>query len=231
VHAQLHSCVANWPSTQRNAPAATFGRTRRLAKLLGGDLHVTDRADGDHGVQYQLRVPLLLAPVPSSPQPAVISPQGEPPRMLLRKKVLIVDDSEGNRRLARRMLLQLGCEVLEASDGDEVLPALAGASSSDSGHPVDVVLMDIEMPRMDGVTALREMRRAGLATPVIAVTGNADVEAVADCAWRARLRVPDVQVFSRTELMLPADVARGFNRVLPKPFSRVQLRGAILAEC
>ena len=123
---------------------------RRLASLLGGDLHVSDRPDGARGVRFRLRIPLRLPPA-SPPQPLQqpLQPlqRGTPrlalrvsdvavapaPRaslasaLLLKRRVLVVDDGDGNRRLARRMLLQLGCLVIEASDGDRGRGARRGA--------------------------------------------------------------------------------------------------------
>ncbi len=153
-----------------------------------------DRVDGVRGAHYQLRIPLRVPlnsdAVDAGPGIATVASPSVP-RILLRRKVLVVDDSEGNRRLARRMLQQLGCEVLEATDGDEVIDALAGAAGApgDSGNAVDIVLMDIEMARVGGVAAVEAMRRAGWLIPVIAATGNSDAEAAADCAWAARVEV------------------------------------------
>ncbi len=170
---------------------------RRLAKLLGGDLHITDRPDGAPGVQFTLRLPLRPAAPPHEPRssagPLALLATGAASgvdegagrsKILLRKAVLVVDDSEANRRLARRMLLQLGCAVTEASDGDEVVPALIAATGA--GAPLDLVLMDIEMARVDGLAALRELRHAGWATPVIAVTGHGAPATIADCACAPR---------------------------------------------
>lgn len=70
----------------------------------------------------------------------------------------------------------------------QVLAALSSAVAAD-GRGVDVVLMDIEMARMDGVSAVQAMRRAGWAAPVIAVTGNADPGDGTTCARRRRARV------------------------------------------
>ena len=110
-------------------PAPRRARRCRLASLLGGDLHVSDRLDGVRGVRFRLRVPLRVPPVATvdlairSPTSAAhdyqMRKEGRS-TILVKRQVLVVDDAEGNRRLARRMLLQLGCRVMEVTDGDEV---------------------------------------------------------------------------------------------------------------
>jgi two-component system capsular synthesis sensor histidine kinase RcsC len=95
--------------------------------------------------------------------------------------VLVVDDSEGNRRLLRRMLEQLGCTVFEATDGDEVQAAL-GAMETE-GRDVDVVLMDIEMVRVSGSVAMTQARSGGWVFPAIAVTGHAESSSIDTCGW------------------------------------------------
>ena len=180
----------------------------RLAKLLGGELRVSDRTDGATGVRFQLLLPIVLpvagaavaaaasaapaaeaeaapatataAPGDAATRPRDVALEEKPSwdRITLRRTVLVVDDLASNRRLARRMLQQLGCDVcVEATDGDEVLAAIMSSST-----PVDVILMDIEMRRSNGVSAVAAVRAAGLSTPVIAVTGNADAERTAFCA-------------------------------------------------
>jgi len=78
---------------------------------------------------------------------------------LCRKRVLIVDDIESTRQGLRALLAQSpACEVVgEAANGQEALQWLAG-------NPADVVVMDMRMPLMDGLTATRQLRRQG--TPV-----------------------------------------------------------------
>ncbi|MDP3176071.1 MAG: ATP-binding protein [Phenylobacterium sp.] len=90
-------------------------------------------------------------------------------------KVLIADDSEANQHLLSAILRAGGHEPHIASDGIEALEALAA-------EPFDVVLMDIQMPRMDGLTAIGKLRRAthlNARTPVIAITANVFPEQVA----------------------------------------------------
>jgi CheY-like chemotaxis protein len=174
---------------------------RRLAALLGGELHVTDRTDGVSGVRFCLRVPLVEAPPAPAPPPdhTVVrmlrhddsGTHGTPSstQMIMspipvRATVLIVDDSEGNRRLARRMLQQLNCTVLEASDGDELPAALARWHGT-----LDVVLMDLEMKRVNGCVAVARAREAGCTLPILAVTGGAGAGEEALCAsMRTRVR-------------------------------------------
>ncbi len=80
--------------------------------------------------------------------------------------VLIVDDTKANRDLASLMLKQIGMTCDMAENGKDALKKLANQS-------YDVVLMDVNMPVMDGLTATRYIREAGLKTPVIAVTAMA----------------------------------------------------------
>jgi CheY-like chemotaxis protein len=85
--------------------------------------------------------------------------------------VLVVEDNPVNRMIAEEMLQSLGINVVEAADGSEALEAMAR-------NPVNVVLMDCQMPVMDGYTATRHIRERererGLPrTPIVALTANA----------------------------------------------------------
>ena len=85
--------------------------------------------------------------------------------------VLVVEDNEVNRMIARQVLLSLGVEVLEASDGAEALDVLEDQS-------VDLVLMDCQMPVMDGYVATRairerEAKQGGRRLPIVALTADA----------------------------------------------------------
>jgi CheY-like chemotaxis protein len=91
-------------------------------------------------------------------------------------RVLIVDDGETNRDLITLLLQDSGVEVSIATNGKEAVDLLI-----DGNHSVDVILMDMQMPIMDGYTATRELRANGLSTPIIALTGNAMVGDDANC--------------------------------------------------
>ncbi|MCB9683604.1 MAG: response regulator [Alphaproteobacteria bacterium] len=81
-------------------------------------------------------------------------------------KVLLVDDEADIRRIAELSLRNLGGhEVVAASSGAEALASVEGISP-------DVVLMDVTMPDLDGLAVLAEVRRRGLAVPVVFMTAR-----------------------------------------------------------
>ena len=83
------------------------------------------------------------------------------------RRVLVADDGETNRKLINLLLTRAGVEVVEAGDGAAALKLLK------DGLDVDLVLMDMQMPVMDGYTAVAALREAGLTLPVIALTAHA----------------------------------------------------------
>jgi len=142
---------------------------RRQAGLMGGDV-VIDSHPGE-GATFTLRLPLSPATPEAMATHAEIRPDhGEvaPPR------VLVVDDHAANREVARLMLAAIGCEVSEACDGDEAIDRVASQA-------FDLILMDVRMPRMDGLAATRAIRASGSTVPILAVTADAMPEDAARC--------------------------------------------------
>ncbi len=108
------------------------------------------------------------------------------------KKILLVEDVELNREIAATILTEAGIEVTCAQDGQQAVDYMA-----DPAHPIDLVLMDVMMPVMDGYEATRAIRalpcpeRAN--TPILAMTANAfdeDVKAALDAGMNGHLSKP-----------------------------------------
>ena len=85
-----------------------------------------------------------------------------------------VDDEPGIRLVARRMLEDAGFRVVTASDGEEALERLGAR-----GHGIDVVLLDLTMPRLDGEEVLHCMREREIHVPVVLSSGYSE-QAAAD---------------------------------------------------
>ena len=85
-------------------------------------------------------------------------------------RILVAEDTTINQMVARRMLERIGCHVDVVSNGREALDALASI-------PYALVLMDVQMPEMDGFEATAQIRQreglSGLHTPIVAMTANA----------------------------------------------------------
>lgn len=136
--------------------------SRRLARLMGGDLTLEPaRRDGAH---FRLSLPAKRA-VSYGGRP--IDPGSDP--IWDGRQVLCVDDNEKNRRIVELLLGKFGMEITLCASGSEALDVCAMQA-------FDVIIMDIVMPEMDGLEALRSLRAdpAGLnrQTPAIALTAK-----------------------------------------------------------
>lgn len=91
-------------------------------------------------------------------------------------RVLLVDDSDLIRDIAVALLEDLGVAVTVAEDGAEALEALEKARLVSDGRPFDIILMDVQMPVLDGLAATRAIRASRhpelVRIPVVAMTGN-----------------------------------------------------------
>ena len=85
--------------------------------------------------------------------------------------ILVVDDRSDIRFLTKRLLTKVGATVTEAVDGIEALEMIARINTSD--QPVDIVILDMQMPRLDGYRVATALRASGFTKPIIALTAEA----------------------------------------------------------
>ncbi len=149
---------------------------RELCELMGGDIAV-ESAEGA-GAVFTVRLPLrrIARPTVASSLAAEIEAEASPPGCELR--VLAAEDNEVNRLVLVALLAQVGVTPTVVTDGAQAVAAWGSGAW-------DLILMDVHMPVMDGIAAVREIRAQeaakGLArTPVIALTANAMVHQIAE---------------------------------------------------
>ena len=154
-------------STSRLYGGTGLGLTisRHLAEFMGGTLTVGSRSGG--GSRFRLTLPLQRA---GELEPArEIEPAPLPER--LEARILLAEDNHTNQRIVEVILGKLGCRVDMADDGQAALEMERAAR--EEGRPYDAILMDIQMPVMDGLAATRALRAAGQRLPIIALTAHA----------------------------------------------------------
>ena len=171
--------------------------SRRLVELMGGELRVESTVGVGSTFSFAVRADAMALPA----TPAAPARDAGAARRPLR--VLVAEDNPVNQLVAEMMLRSLGCSAVIAADGEKALEQLAAGA-------FDLVLMDMQMPVMDGLEATRRLRAKEAATgaprlPVVALTANAMAENRVEC------------------------LASGMDQFLPKPI-RIDELQAMLAR-
>ncbi len=186
--------VQNTRARQRGGTGLGLAISQRIVEAMGGRISATSRMGAGSSFHFDLNLELA----PHEPASTVDTDFGQYDNQdNLRGVVLLVEDNVVNRMIGAEMLRSLGLDVLEAEDGHQ------GAGMAETQH-VDLVLMDIQMPVLDGYGAARRLRER-----------------------EARLRLPRIPICALTANAFEEDAARavaaGMDGHLAKPYSRAQL--------
>ena len=183
-----------------------------VVNLHQGELRASSAGEG-RGTTFHLEIPLLRSEKPlgqdeeqevgrmEEPEVCVALPLGQVEKDSTVRTVLVVDDSGPSRKVVCRLLRNAGYVCHQANDGQHCLEYFKQITAA--GVIIDLILMDFEMPRLDGPSATKHLRGEGCKIPIIGVTGN----------------------------VLPADrdhfLNHGANLVLHKPLRIAELEQAV----
>jgi signal transduction histidine kinase/CheY-like chemotaxis protein len=186
VTAALHSSIfepyqaidANAP-TQNRGSGVGLAMAKRIVELMGGTMNVQSQLGAGSRFEFTARLGKesnIPARVQEPVVPEEAPKQNEGPKQN-KVNILVADDNNLDRKLITKVLESAGCSVKSASDGK-------GAVDKVQSESFDLVLMDMEMPELDGLQATREIRareNASDRTPIFALTAHASPEDRARC--------------------------------------------------
>ncbi|KAI7893255.1 uncharacterized protein EV154DRAFT_440100 [Mucor mucedo] len=172
------------------------------AQLNGGSLigSTVKGADGGLTVYKLNRLNAKEEHVPTPPSDDIKGKKKMVASWTTPPRVLLVDDDSVYRDVSGRMLNMIGCSIDLAKDGLEALQKM-------SLEKYDLILMDIVMPKMDGIATTRNIRRYDSLTPIVSMTSN----------------------FTHNDIM--EYIGIGMNDILPKPFSKSTLYDILEKHC
>ena len=187
IHA-THRIVMVTPATRQDLSASeTTMLTGYLVKPLRASSLAARLTASPEIAAPSLAMPSLVTPGLVTPSPAIetvtesapTAPAAAPPGL----SILVAEDNEINALLMRSLLARLGHTVVITTNGEQAMESWLSAISA--GTPYDLVLMDIQMPRLNGIETTKQIRaheaggltgQSGRRTPILALTANTLVE-------------------------------------------------------
>jgi len=164
---------------------------KALCTQLGGTIHIS--SEEGYGTLVELSLPIEV-PHQAPRHNETNEPNSEPKRIKEQARILIVEDNHINQVVLKTMLQRLNLETFTADHGAKALTILKQTQAE--GKNIDLILMDCQMPIMDGFDATRHIRSSGESyanIPIIAVTANAlssDKERCLQCGMNDYLSKP-----------------------------------------
>ncbi len=142
--------------------------SKSIIDLMGGTIGVETELDKGSTFWFEIPAPAADTATPARPGRTPAAGQGQ--------RILLVDDTAVNRELVRAMLSRQCHDITDAAGGAEAVAAAQDAR-------FDLILMDVRMPRIDGLEATRQIRAGGpnAATPILALTADVDPSAAVAC--------------------------------------------------
>jgi CheY-like chemotaxis protein len=164
-------------STTRNFGGTGLGLaiTKRIVELMAGQIRV--RSQPGIGSTFEVRIPFEPAPVHSTPSPAQGALPGPGGNRFAEMKILAAEDGEVNRFVLEAFLRSEGTVPVMVVNGVQAVEQIA----ENGPDAFDLVLMDIQMPEMDGYEAARRIVDMAPGLPIVGQTAHALAEDRARC--------------------------------------------------